>query len=135
MIRNLAAKALPIVATIALLIPAGRKLLNASWRETLGASYRFADRDVGANFFLLVGLLELAIAAAILWPRIRVAGGFVMAGFFVGALFFNLVLRLDQDQLSADQASLSTLIPLDTSHFILGLAVALLWRDRLRLTP
>ncbi len=57
-----------------------------------------------------------------------------MAGFFVGALVFNLGLRVDQDVLPPDRPTLSTLIPLDISHLLLGLAVALLWRSAGRRT-
>lgn len=126
-------KALPVLAAAALLIPAGRKLLDGSWRDQLGASYQLGDRDIGGNFFILVGLLELVLAVAILWPKTRVPAAFAMVGFFVGVLFFNLVLRLDQELLPSDQLNLSTLIPFDMVHLLLGLAVALLSQRSQRL--
>ncbi|MFK7918777.1 MAG: hypothetical protein AB8G14_11900 [Ilumatobacter sp.] len=126
--KNFFSKALPVVAGVALIIPASRKVFGADWRDELGASYQLGERDVGSAFFLLVGLLEFVLAAAILWPRTRVPAGLAMGGFFVGALFFNLVLRVDQDVLPDDRSTLGQLIPLDLIHLALGVAVAWLWR-------
>lgn len=121
-------KALPVVAAAALVIPATRKLSDGDWRRELGTSYRIGDQNVGEAFFVLVGVLELALAALILWPKTRIPAGLAMGGFFVGALVFNLGLRLDQELLPDDRSTLSTLIPLDVSHLLIGIAVAALWR-------
>jgi hypothetical protein len=128
-IKNLLSKALPVVAAAALLYPASRKLADADWREELTSTYQLGDQSFGGWFFVMVGLLELAMAGLILWPKTRIPAGLAMAGFFVGALVFNLFLRVDQDMLPADRPTLSTLIPLDTSHLLIGLAVAWLWRS------
>ncbi len=129
MIKNFLAKALPFVAAAALLFPASRKLFDGAWREELGMTYELGGQGFGAWFFVLVGLLEAAMAGLILWPRTRVPAGLAMAGFFVGALVFNLGFRVDQDLLPADRPTLSALIPLDVSHLLLGLAIAFLWRS------
>lgn len=129
MIKNVIAKTLPLVAAAALLYPASRKLIDDGWRGELSASYQLGGQGFGAWFFALVGLLEVAMAGLILWPRTRVPAGLTMAGFFVGALVFNLALRVDQDLLPADRPGLSTLVPLDISHLLLGLAVAWSWRS------
>ncbi len=134
MIKNFFSKTLPFVAAAALLYPGARKVLDGSWRDELGTTYQLGDRDFGGTFFLLVGLLELIMAAAIVWPRTRVPAGFVMAGFFVGALISNLGFRVDQALLPSDRPGLSTLIPLDLSHLFLGLAIALLWQAHNRET-
>ncbi len=128
-IKNLASKTLPIVAAAALLFPATRKLAEADWRDELTTTYQLGDQNFGTWFFVAVGLIELALAAFILWPTTRVPAGLAMAGFFVGALVFNLFLRVDQDLLPADRPTLGTLIPLDISHLLIGLAVAWLWRS------
>ncbi len=129
MIKNVVAKTLPVLAAAALLFPSSRKLFDSAWREELGSTYQLAGQDFGALFFVAVGLLEAAMAVLILWPKTRVPAGLAMAGFFVGALVFNLGLRVDHDVLPADSPTLSTLIPLDVSHILLGLAVAWLWRS------
>ncbi len=128
-IKKLISKTLPFVSAAALLYPATRKLADASWREELTTTYQLGDQNFGAWFFVMVGLLEVALAGLILWPKTRVPAGLAMAGFFVGALVFNLGLRVDQDLLPADRPTLSTLIPLDISHLLIGLAVAFLWRS------
>ncbi len=129
MIKNVVSKALPFVAAAALLYPGIRKLADASWREELTITYQLGDQSFGAWFFVLVGLIELAMAGLILWPKTRVPAGLAMAGFFVGALVFNLGLRVDQDVLPADRPTLGALIPLDIAHLLIGLAVAWLWRS------
>lgn len=129
MIKKFASRALPIVAAAALLFPAGRKLTDGSWRDELGTTYQLGDRSVGPGFFVLIGVLELAMAGLILWPKTRVPAGLAMAGFFVGALVFNLGLRIDQDLLPDDRPTLATLVPLDVSHLLIGLGVAALWRS------
>ncbi len=129
MIKNLISKTLPFVAAAALLFPGFRKLADASWREELTTTYLLGDQSFGGWFFVLVGLLEIAMAALILWPKTRIPAGLAMAGFFVGALVFNLGFRVDQDLLPADRPTLGTLIPLDISHLLIGLAVAGLWRS------
>lgn len=129
MIKNVVSKALPFVAAAALLYPASRKLIDAAWREELSATYQLGGQGFGEWFFALVGLLEATMAGLILWPKTRVPAGLAMAGFFVGALVFNIGLRVDQDLLPADRPGLGTLVPLDVSHLLLGLAVAWLWRS------
>ncbi len=129
MIKNLISKTLPLLAAVALMYPGTRKLVDATWREELTTTYQLGDQSFGGWFFVLVGLLELAMAGLILWPKTRVPAGLAMAGFFVGALVFNLGFRVDQDLLPADRPTLSTLIPLDISHLLIGLAVAWLWRS------
>ncbi len=129
MIKNLLSKTLPFVAAAALLFPGIRKLADAGWRDELTTTYQLGDLNFGGWFFVMVGLIELAMAGLILWPKTRVPAGLAMAGFFVGALVFNLGLRVDQDLLPADRPTLGTLIPLDTSHLLIGLAVAWLWRS------
>lgn len=129
MIRNVLSKTLPFVAAVALLYPGIRKVFNGSWREELGATYQLGGRDFGPEFFLVIGLVELTMIVFILWPKTRVPAGLAMAGFFVGALIFNLGLRIDSDLIPDDQATLSTLIPLDISHLLLGLAIAALWQQ------
>lgn len=129
MIKNFVSKALPFVAAAALLYPASRKLLDGAWREELTATYQLGDQGFGEWFFVLVGLLEAAMAGFILWPKTRIPAGLAMAGFFVGALVFNLGLRVDQDMLPPDRPTLSFLVALDVSHLLLGLAVAWLWRS------
>ncbi len=129
MIKNVVSKALPIVAAAALLFPASRKLTDAAWREELSTTYQLGGQGFGEWFFVLVGLLEAVMAGLVLWPKTRIPAGLAMAGFFVGALVFNLGLRVDQDLLPADRPGLGTLIPLDVSHLVLGLAIAWLWRS------
>ena len=128
-IKKFISKALPIVAGAALLYPGIRKLADAGWRNELTTTYQLGDQNFGGWFFVLVGLIELVMAGLILWPKTRVPAGLAMAGFFVGALVFNLGLRVDQDLLPTDQPTLSTLIPLDIAHLLIGLAVAWLWRS------
>ena len=122
-------KTLPFVAAAALLYPGTRKLVDAAWREELTTTYQLGGQNFGEWFFVMVGLIEVAMAGLIVWPKTRVPAGLAMAGFFVGALVFNLGLRVDQNLLPADRPTLSTLIPLDISHLLIGLAVALLWRS------
>lgn len=129
MTKKLISKILPFVAAAALLYPGIRKLVDDSWREELTTTYQLGEQNFGGWFFVMVGLIEIAMAGLILWPRTRVPAGLAMAGFFAGALMFNLILRVDQDVLPADRPTLSTLIPLDISHLLIGLAVALLWRS------
>lgn len=128
-IKKFASKALPVVAAAALLYPASRKLADGAWREELGTTYKLGDQSFGEGFFIMVGVLEVAMAGLILWPKTRVPAGLAMAGFFVGALVFNLGLRVDQALLPDDRPTLSTLLPLDISHLLIGLAVAALWRS------
>lgn len=128
MIKKFISKTLPLVAAVALLYPGTRKLADATWRQELTTTYQLGDQNFGGWFFVMVGLLEVGMAGLILWPKTRIPAGLAMAGFFVGALVFNLGLRVDQDLLPADRPTLSTLIPLDISHLLMGLAVALLWR-------
>ncbi len=130
MIKKFASKALPLVAAAALLYPGIRKLADGAWREELNTTYRLGDQGFGEWFFVLVGVLEISMAALILWPKTRVPAGLAMASFFVGALVFNLGLRVDQDLLPEGRPTLGTLIPLDISHLLIGLAVALLWRNQ-----
>lgn len=130
-IKNLISKTLPFVAAAALLYPATRKLADSDWREELNTTYQLGDSSFGAGFFVLVGLIELALAGLILWRRTRVPAGLAMAGFFVGALVFNLGLRVDQKLLPDDRPGLGALIALDISHLLIGLAVAALWWNRL----
>lgn len=129
MTKKLISKALPLLAAAALLYPGTRKLADAAWRDELTTTYQLGDQNFGGWFFVLVGLLEVAMAGLILWPKTRVPAGLAMAGFFIGALVFNLGLRVDQDLLPADRSTLGTLIPLDISHLLIGLAVAFLWRS------
>lgn len=129
MIKNFLARALPLVAAAALLYPATRKLADEAWRRELATTYQLGERSFGEGFFVLVGALELAMAGLILWPKTRIPAGLAMAGFFVGALAFNLGLRVDQDLLPSDRPTLATLVPLDISHLLIGLTVALLWRS------
>ena len=133
-IKKFISKALPIVAAAALLYPGVRKLADAVWRDELTTTYQLGDQNFGGWFFVLVGLIEVVMAGLILWTKTRVPAGLAMAGFFVGALVFNLGLRVDQDLLPADQPTLSTLIPLDISHLLIGVAVAWLWRSEGRPT-
>lgn len=127
MIKNILSRTLPFLAAVALLIPASRKLTGGDWRDELGMTYRFGDQDFGATFFVLVGLIEAALAVLILWPKTRIPAGLAMAGFFVGALVFNLGFRVEQSALPEGRSTLAQLIPLDISHLLLGLAVAALW--------
>lgn len=129
-IKNLLSKTLPFVAAAALVYPASRKLADGDWRKELNTTYQLGDSSFGAGFFVLVGLLELTLACLILWPKTRVPAGLAMAGFFVGALVFNLGLRVDQELLPDDRPGLGTLIPLDISHLLIGLAVAALSWNR-----
>lgn len=126
--KKIVSNALPVVAAAALTYPALRKLSDSAWRSELNTTYEVAGQNLGAVFFLLVGLLEASMAVLILWPKTRVPAGLAMAGFFVGALVFNLGFRVDQSLLPEDRPGLSTLIPLDVSHLLIGLGVALLWR-------
>ncbi len=128
-IKNILPRALPFLAAAALLFPAARKLGDSGWRDELNETYQLGSQSFGASFFLMVGLLELVMAGLILWPKTRVPAGIAMAGFFVGALVFNLGLRVDQDLLPEGRPGLSTLIPLDVSHLLIGIAVAALWRS------
>lgn len=128
MIKNIVSKAVPFVAAAALLFPGTRKLANADWREELNATYLSGNQSFGEGFYVFVGVLEIAMAVLILWPKTRVPAGLAMAGFFVGALVFNLSFRVDQSLLPDGRQGLSTLIPLDISHLLIGLAVAALWR-------
>lgn len=128
MIKKFIAKTLPFVAAALLLFPAGRKLADGAWREELNTTYLLSNQSFGEWFFALIGVIEATMAVLILWPKTRVPAALAMAGFFVGALVFNLGLRVDQEVLPEDRPTLSTLVPLDISHLLIGLAVALLWR-------
>lgn len=127
-IKNIVSKTIPFVAAAALLYPGTRKLTNTGWREELNATYLSGNQSFGEGFYLFVGVLEITMAGLILWPKTRVKAGLAMAGFFVGALVFNLGFRVDQSLLPEGRQGLSTLIPLDISHLLIGLAVAALWR-------
>ena len=129
MIKNFISKTLPFLAAAALVYPGARKLVDGTWREQLTTTYQLGDQNFGGWFFVMVGLIELVMAGLILWPKTRVPAGLTMAGFFVGALVFNLGLRVEQDLLPADRPTLGALIPLDISHLVIGLAVAWLWRS------
>ena len=129
MVKKILSRSLPFLAAAALMFPASRKLSDGAWRAELNVTYLLGDQSFGEWFFLALGILELAMAALILWPKTRFLGGLAMAGFFVGALAFNLGLRVDQSSLPEGRPTLSTLIPLDISHLLIGLAVAALWRN------
>lgn len=128
MIKNVISKTLPFVAAAALVYPGIRKPATSGWREELNATYQSGNQTFGEGFFLLVGVLEIAMAGLILWPKTRGPAGLAMAGFFVGALVFNLGFRVEQELLPEGRPTLSTLVPLDISHLLIGLAVAALWR-------
>lgn len=94
----------------------------------MNAVFEVNGEEFGGWFFLIVGLIEIAIGATIVYQRTRIPGAIAYANVMVGAIIFNTVFAKDEIPEGLNDPG-DAIVP-NIVLLLFSLGIAALWRNQ-----